>query len=61
MKILLASTAGTGAVVGTAVALQDEAKYVVNAAQRTGRVVSTLFININEYVAILSHGKRDRD
>ena len=48
---MLASSAGGGVVVGTAVALQDEAKYVVNAAQRTGRVVSTLFININEYVS----------
>jgi aarF domain-containing kinase len=36
-------------VVATAVAFNDEAKYVVNAAQRSGRVVSTLFININEY------------
>lgn len=42
-------------VVGTAVALQDEAKYVVNAAQRTGRVVSTLFININDYRVTLKH------
>jgi aarF domain-containing kinase len=50
-RILLASTAGAGsAVAATAVAFNDEAKYVVNAAQRSGRVVSTLFININECV-----------
>jgi hypothetical protein len=40
-------------VVATAVAFNDEAKYVVNAAQRSGRVVSTLFICINEYVALV--------
>ena len=48
--MLLASTAGGGVIVATAVAFNDEAKYVVNAAKRSGRVVSTLFININEYV-----------
>jgi hypothetical protein len=37
-------------IVGTAATLTDEAKYIGNAAQRTGRVVSTLFININECV-----------
>lgn len=49
-RILLASTAGGGVIVGAAATLTDEAKYIGNAAQRTGRVVSTLFININEYV-----------
>ena len=42
-----------GAVVlaGTvAVSVSDEARYIYIAAQRTGRVVSALALNINEYV-----------
>jgi aarF domain-containing kinase len=50
-RVLLASVTG-GGVVATAVAFNDEAKYVAGAAQRTGRVVSTLFICINEYVIL---------
>jgi len=34
-----------------AVSISDEARYVYIAAQRTGRVVSTLALNINEYAA----------
>lgn len=45
---MLASTAGLG-VLGSVVAFGDEAKYVGKAAQRTGRVVSTLAVCINEY------------
>ena len=48
-KLLLASMTGTG-IAATAVAFNDEARYVAQAAQRSGRVVTTLFICINEYI-----------
>jgi len=35
-----------------AVSISDEARYIYIAAQRTGRVVSTLALNINEYAAL---------
>jgi aarF domain-containing kinase len=34
---------------GTLVTVSDDAKHGVTAVKRSGRVVSTLFININEY------------
>ena len=43
--------AGGGLVLGaTLVTATDDAKHAVTAVQRSSRVVSTLFININEYV-----------
>lgn len=38
---------------GITLAVTDEARYIYIAAQRTGRVVSTLALNINEYVWLL--------
>jgi hypothetical protein len=45
--VLLISAAGVG-IAATAVAFNDDAKHIAGAAQRTGRVVSTLAFCINE-------------
>lgn len=46
---LLYASAGTAAVAGTALAFTDDIKSGYEAAERTGRVVITLAICINEY------------
>lgn len=51
-RVLYTSAAGLG-IAATAVAFNDDAKHIAGAAQRTGRVVSTLFVNINEYVVAI--------
>lgn len=45
------ASAGTAGLVGvTAVTYQDQVKHGYQAMERTGRVASTLFLCINEYV-----------
>ncbi|KAF2086134.1 ABC1 family protein [Saccharata proteae CBS 121410] len=53
--IMAATTVG---VVATVVVFNDNAKHAFTATQRTGRVVRTLFMNINEYRKVL---KMDQD
>lgn len=48
-RILLATTGIIGTAAAGAVAISDEAKHYAAAAQRTGRVVTTLAICVNEY------------
>lgn len=52
-RILLASTGGV--VAASVVAFSDDAKHAVTAVQRTGRVVSTLAVCINDYRVTLKH------
>lgn len=47
-KLLYTSAAVLG-IAGTAVAFNDDAKHIAGGAKRTGRVVGTLVVNINEY------------
>jgi aarF domain-containing kinase len=47
-RVILAATTG-GALGAAAVTFADDVKHGYEAAERTGRVVSTLFVNINEY------------
>lgn len=47
-RLLYTSAAGLG-IVSTAVAFNDDAKHIAGGARRTGRVVGTLVLNINEY------------
>lgn len=42
------SAVGLG-IAATAIAFNDDAKHIYVGAQRTGRVVGTLAVNINEY------------
>lgn len=51
--MLYTGVAGLG-IAATAVAFNDDAKHIAGAAQRTGRVVGTLFVNINEYASMIS-------
>ncbi|KAF2418789.1 ABC1 family protein [Tothia fuscella] len=48
-RVLLATAGGGTAVLAGVVAVSDDAKHIARAAQRTGRVVSTLFVCINDY------------
>ena len=52
-KKLLYFAAGTIVLGAGAYAVSDDARHIYNAVQRAGRVGSTLFVCINEYV--LSH------
>jgi hypothetical protein len=45
---ILVATASGGTVLAGVFALNDDARHIAGAAQRTGRVVSTLFVCINE-------------
>jgi hypothetical protein len=49
-RVLLATTGIVGAATAGAVAVSDEAKHYATAVQRTGRVVTTLALCVNEYV-----------
>ncbi|TLD18869.1 ABC1 family protein-like protein [Venturia nashicola] len=53
-RLLYASAAGLG-IAGAAVAFNDDAKHFAGGAKRTGRVVGTLFININDYRVTLKN------
>lgn len=58
-RILLASTGGV--VAASVVAFSDDAKHAVTAVQRTGRVVSTLAVCINDYRVTLKHDHDNAD
>jgi len=49
-RIVLAATA-TGGIGASVLAFGDDLKHTYGAAERSGRVASTLFANVNEYVA----------
>ena len=49
--LLAAGGLGIGA---TATTVNDDVKHAFAAAQRSGRVVRTLFVNINECVGLLN-------
>ncbi|OJD29933.1 ubiquinone biosynthesis [Diplodia corticola] len=51
---LIIAAAGGGAV-ATAVAVSDDAKHAVTAVRRSGRVVATLYVNIQDYRKTLKH------
>lgn len=52
---------GGSVLAGTAtVSVSDDAKHIVQAAQRSGRVVGTLFLCINEYVYRFPDGSLGR-
>jgi len=50
-RVLLATTGVTAAVGAGTIAVSDEAKHYAAAIQRTGRVVTTLAICVNEFVS----------
>jgi aarF domain-containing kinase len=52
-RVLLATTGVTAAVGAGAIAVGDEAKHYAAAIQRTGRVITTLAICVNELVSAL--------
>src|SRR6266480_8021680 len=52
-RVLLATTGFTAAVGAGVIAVSDEAKHYAAAVQRTGRVVTTLAICVNEFVSAL--------
>ena len=52
-KRLLYTVGGLVVVGAGAIAVSDEATHLYEAARRTGRVVTALFVNINEYVVWL--------
>jgi aarF domain-containing kinase len=49
-RVLLATTGVTAAVGAGAIAVSDEAKHYAAAIQRSGRVITTLAICVNEFV-----------
>ncbi|KAF2742485.1 ABC1 kinase family protein [Sporormia fimetaria CBS 119925] len=54
----IVAAAAVGTLAGVAFVYSDEVKHAATAVQRSGRVVSTLFININDYRSTL---KRDQE
>ncbi|KAG8622778.1 hypothetical protein KVT40_009289 [Elsinoe batatas] len=58
---LLYTAAGTIAVGAVAVYTSEEARHLYQAAQRSGRVVTTLFLCINDYRSTLKHHGEDPD
>ena len=55
-RIVFAATTGTLA--ASAFAFQDNVKHAYKAAERTGRVASALFVNINDYRVTLNMNEK---
>ncbi|KAF4551791.1 ABC4-like protein [Elsinoe fawcettii] len=60
-RTLFYTTVGAFGVGVSAVYVSDEARHIYHAAQRSGRVVTTLFLNINDYRSTLKHHDEDPD